>query len=438
MSQIECNTVVSKWRQVLSDLTRQAEQIAQSSQRTRKLSVEQLVQVLVLGSLNAEQVSLRLWSEIASEIGCEITASSLDERLTKRAVVLLYEVLQLSIRQALKVKPLPVKQLGKLSRLVLYDSTSVSVAPILRDTFRAASAASGLGHMKLQVGYDYLNAQLCSLTVHEGIDPDQKDEGLLQQAVQDALLVFDLGYFSQHLFGKIEARGASYVTRFLSQVGLYDVQTEGKIELVDQLKNRECAYFEGLYKLGYEAKVTVRLIARKRNQQQAEKRRRDLKIKAARNGYNPSQSSLILCDWDILITNLPHSWSGQQVLDLYRLRWQIELLFKAWKSYLDLTQFGYWRAERVLCQIYATLIAAVLCQVAFASVRYLQSETSLFKAFRIIQRHVTRLLPLIRRHWRGSKIWEEDLKRALRKFGQQQNLEKTPSSLRRLINWGLT
>lgn len=435
MSQTQSNTFSQKWQQTLSELVSKAEYIAQSSQRKGKMSVEQLVQSLVLGCMEQEKTSLRLWSEVAADLGCEITASSIDERLTGRVVMLLYIVLQLSIQQQLDVTRLPVKDLEQFSRFILYDATLLTLPPILKNIFQG-SRDKTMGQMKLQVGYNYLNAQLQSVTVHEGIEPDQKDVGLLEQAVKDALLIFDLGYFDQQVLAEIQAREAYFVTRFQSQTALYSVLSDEPIDLVEELKVVEGDWFEAGYKLGRNAKVEVRLIARRVSKAEAEKRRREVRQRAKSSGYSPSQRSLILCDWEIVITNLTADWTAQQIMDLYRVRWQIELVFKAWKSYLDLTDFGYWRTERILCQLYATLIAAVLCQSAFATVRYIQSEASLFKAFRIIRRRISKLLEIIRRNWWGVITWSRQLKQALLKFGQQQNLETVPSTLHRLMNWG--
>ena len=435
MSHLQSNALCQKWQHVLSRLVIKAERLAQSSQRKRKMSVEQLVQTLVLGCLEPGQVSLRLWSEVAAEMGCEISASSLDERLTPRVVVLLYEILQSSMQQQVDVSRLPVERLQQFKRLIVYDSTPISLPPILQHAFRA-SRETGLGHMKLQVGYDYLNAQLQALMVHEGIQPDQKDVGLLAEAVENTLLIFDLGYFDQQVLAQIQGRGAYFVTRYQSQTGVYDGETPLAIDLSQQLKQHASASFEADYYLGAKARVKVRLVARRVSPHEAQKRRQGVRRRAQQAGYTPSQRSLILCDWEIVITNLPPEWTSQQLFDVYRIRWQIELLFKAWKSRLDLTHFGPWRAVRVLCQLYATLIGAVLCQSAFATVRALLPEMSLLKAFPIVRRHIPHLYRVIRHNWRGLLTWTRQLQQALLHFGRQQNLETAPSSLRRLMDWG--
>lgn len=437
MSHTQSNAIQEKWHYKLTELVQQAEYVAQSSQRTRNMSVEQFVQTLVLGCLDSEPVSLRLWSEVASDLGCEITASSIDERLTKRAVMLLHEVLQLSIKHQVRVPELPVEKLDSFQKMVIYDGTEILVPPILRRIFRAKQATDQ-GQIKLQVGYDYLTGQLCSLTVTEGIVPAQKDTQLLEQAVANSLMIFDLGYFDQKLFAKLSVQGAYFVTRYQSQTGLYDTESYEEIDLVTCLEKTKGDWFDLDCRLGATKKVGIRLVARRVSQVESEERRRHVKRRAKEAGYTASKRSLTLCDWEIIITNLSHDWTMQQILDLYRVRWQIELIFKGWKSYLKLTDYGYWRAERILCQLYATLIGAVLTQATFASVRYILSEASLFKSIRIIKRRIPDLLRVIKRNWWGIGQWSQQLKKKIVKFGQQQNLETSPSSLGRLINWGLT
>jgi hypothetical protein len=415
MSQKESKAIFQKWQHSLVDWVKKAESAIQSNPRQRKMSAEILVQSLVLGCLEQEKNSLRLWCQTASDLGCEIKASSLDERLTKRLVELLHEVLQLSIQDSLQVPSLPVAALKDFSRVILYDSSLLSLPSAFKEVFRGSGSNKELGQMKLQVGYDYLNAQLSALQIHEGIDPDQKDEGLLAQAVQDALLVFDLGYFEQHLFAKIQARGAYFLSRYQSQCHLYEPETGALVDIADCLKNTKAAQFETYLLLGAKSKTLLRLVARRVSQQEAEKRRRQLKRKAEQGGYTASSRSLLLCDWEILISNLGPDWSLQALLDLYRLRWQIELIFKAWKTYLDLSRYGNWRFERILAQVYATLIAAVL----------------------VLRRRVTQVLTIIRHHWWGFYTWLRNLQKELLKFGQQQKLETAPSSLGRINALGL-
>jgi len=62
-----------------------------------------------------------------------------------------------------------------------------------------------------------------------------------------------------------------------------------------------------------------------------------------------------------LITNLSRQdFSVEHISDAYRLRWQIELLFKEWKSYLNLHRFDTNKPNIATGLIWAALCAAVL------------------------------------------------------------------------------
>ena len=82
-------------------------------------------------------------------------------------------------------------------------------------------------------------------------------------------------------------------------------------------------------------------------QEVADRRRQKAKDKAKSKGRTPSQAYLALLDWTLFVTNVPAEMlSGQQVATLYRVRWQVELVFKLWKSYCLLALPGSWQEFR--------------------------------------------------------------------------------------------
>jgi len=63
----------------------------------------------------------------------------------------------------------------------------------------------------------------------------------------------------------------------------------------------------------------------------------------------------------VLVTNVPRRiLTAREVLQVYRLRWQVELLFKEWKSYANLHAFTSANAPLVEGLIWASLCAAAL------------------------------------------------------------------------------
>jgi Transposase DDE domain len=101
--------------------------------------------------------------------------------------------------------------------------------------------------------------------------------------------------------------------------------------------------------------LTARLLALPVSPEIAEQRRTHVREKAKRQGHIPSAEALALADWNLIVTNIPATFlQAQEVLLLYRARWQVELLFKLWKSHGHVDE---WSSPsplayplRILCQ----------------------------------------------------------------------------------------
>ena len=69
---------------------------------------------------------------------------------------------------------------------------------------------------------------------------------------------------------------------------------------------------------------------------QANKARRVCRQQSRKKGHQPTQQSLLLAGWVLVVTTLPPTLlPGPTALALYRVRWQIEIAIKRWKSVLD-------------------------------------------------------------------------------------------------------
>ncbi len=83
--------------------------------------------------------------------------------------------------------------------------------------------------------------------------------------------------------------------------------------------------------------LPVRLIALVLPQEQAEALRRQKQRQARDKGRKLSEEALFLAGFVLLVSTLPQAqWSAEQLVDLYRARWQIEVLFKRIKEVLSL------------------------------------------------------------------------------------------------------
>ena len=85
--------------------------------------------------------------------------------------------------------------------------------------------------------------------------------------------------------------------------------------------------------------LRLRLVVVRKSDAAAEAARRQVRKQARKSGYTPSRETLDAAGWFILVTSLPaNSFSTEDILALYRLRWRIELGFKRLKSLIGLKQ----------------------------------------------------------------------------------------------------
>jgi len=83
--------------------------------------------------------------------------------------------------------------------------------------------------------------------------------------------------------------------------------------------------------------LKLRLVAVKKSPEAAEAAKRIARRNARKGGHTISQETLTAAEWVILITSLDTDrFPTSDVLDLYRLRWRVELAFKRLKSLIGL------------------------------------------------------------------------------------------------------
>ena len=86
-------------------------------------------------------------------------------------------------------------------------------------------------------------------------------------------------------------------------------------------------------KLAAAPPLILRLVMRRKTSQEAEEAQKRLRKEAGKRGKKPDPRSLEAAKYILILTSLPRRlFPTRDVLSLYRLRWQIELAFKRFKS----------------------------------------------------------------------------------------------------------
>ena len=124
----------------------------------------------------------------------------------------------------------------------------------------------------------------------------------------------------------------------------------------------------------------------------ADERRRRIRAAAKEKGRAPARAAMALAAWNVVITNIPPELLNlDEAFVLTRVRWQIELLFKLWKSHGRVDEWRTTKHERILCEVYAKLLALVCQHWLMAACGWGDPERSLFKAAQVIRSSVIEL-----------------------------------------------
>ena len=87
-----------------------------------------------------------------------------------------------------------------------------------------------------------------------------------------------------------------------------------------------------------------------------------LRRRAARKGNNLKPETLFLAEYVMVVTTFPETFSASEVLEWYRLRWQIELVFKRFKQIAHLGHLPKRDDESAKAWMYGKLFTALLIE----------------------------------------------------------------------------
>ena len=112
------------------------------------------------------------------------------------------------------------------------------------------------------------------------------------------------------------------------------------------------------------APLPARLLVKPLPSELAARARAKLRRNASKKGRTPSQLALRLAGYFCLLTTLPLELASDEVvLELYRIRWQIELFFKRCKSLLHLDQLRAVDSQLVQTYWLAKLVEVAMIQL---------------------------------------------------------------------------
>ena len=307
----------------------------------RKLSAHNLVLALLSLSAGCSPSLERIASSIALIIEGSYSKQALHKRMRSGIDHFIAQVITRIFSQT--ASPLENEGLFKaFPRVLLQDSTNIKLPDSFQNSFKGNSNWTGRTYalLKIQLVSDLMSGRIHHLSLSGFTRNDQAASGdILALAQKGDLVLRDLGYFVLKYFKQMIEQGVFFLSRYRHGVILLNPQTGKRIHLARRLRKQPFLDIDCL--LGTEDQIPVRLICRPVPAEVANKRRRNKKNNRDRR-VNPSREALYLLGWQIFITNVDRSvWRAEDLPKAYRLRWRIEIIFKAWKSQLKITELNF-------------------------------------------------------------------------------------------------
>jgi hypothetical protein len=242
------------------------------------------------------------------------------------------------------------------SRIVLVDGTRLKEPGGCGDDWR------------LHLAYDLLAGRLLQVKVSDRHTAEALS--LFDWRAGD-LLVADRGYCRRGQLVAALQEGAQLLVRLaVHQVPLLSEPGE-PFDVLAWLKERAQGQHSCRLAFEYEGqRFACRLIACSLPPQAAERARAKERKKAKKQQRELQEDTLYLCGWLLLLSTCSlEDWPDEQLLVLYRARWQIELAIKALKQLLPLVQLRGQTAQTNEATLLALLLATALQQNVASQLR---------------------------------------------------------------------
>lgn len=350
-------------QQLFGKIAAEAAQCSGVIVRRRKFTGVSLAQTFVLSFLGNPQASDEEIAQMAVQCGAEVTPQAVDQRHTPKLVQFLKELFAGATQVIVGSHKTLAPILERFASVTLLDSSTIQLPDEMQQEYAGCGGSHGGGAaaLKLQTEWDLRSGALTHVEIEPGRSPDSASVRQAARHGKGALRISDLGYFNTAVFADMSNAGEYFLSRL--QFGTGVALADGRaIALLDWLDKQPGPFVDQAILLGKGQRLPCRLIAWRVPPEQANRRRARLRRESlSKCGKEPSAERLAWCDWTILVTNVPAEMlTPQEAVVLYRARWQVELLFKRWKSQDLVAMLHGATAVRQMVRVWSRLLAALV------------------------------------------------------------------------------
>jgi hypothetical protein len=313
------------------------------------------------GLLNTPDGTLaQLAAFLGATCGAAVSAQAVDERIDETAKRFLKGCLRRALELAAALPLRGGAALASFDHVFVIDSTTFELRPALAPHFKGSGGGASPAALRIQFAFDYrsgfMHVEIGDVRLADA--PTLAKLLTAQTLPLDGVCLFlsDLGYFKITTFAEIRHEPHHHFLSKLQFGVKLTTADDAELDLQSLLKKAP-DQFELPVKLGA---TPCRLVGQRLPDAVVNARIR--KANQASEGQRRQISDLyrLFLHYALFVTSLPREYGMPQLFALYRIRWQVELVFKVWKSILAIHRIRSAKEPRVLCEVYGKLIVAAL------------------------------------------------------------------------------
>lgn len=418
--------VGSALQQLFGSCVEAAAELSGVIKRQRKFSAMPLAKTFVLGFLANPDAKDEDLARMAVQVGVDVTPQAVEQRYSPALVQFLKDLLGRGAKILVGANKSMAPILDRFSSVILQDSSTLVLPDELKEEYPGCGGTyrGGKAALKLQTEWDLRSGALTHMQIEPGKSPDGATTRQQARRGPGSLRIADLGYFDLDVFEAMTQEGEYFLSRLQYTTALLEPDAT-VVDLAEWLPQQTGKFIDQPMLVGKGKRLPCRVIAWRLPKDQAARRRQKLRQEYKNTyGKEPSAIRLALCDWTILVTNVSNELlSPEEAVVLYRARWQIELLFKRWKSLglIDLLQGA--TTVRQMVKVWARLLAALVRHWLTVGTVWGDPTRSLYKVCRVIRSFVGRLATALNCPADLNRVLA-DLRRATAKTCRQNKRSK--------------
>jgi len=367
--------------------------------RVRNINGSDFIELLIFSKFDNSKLSLEELAESYVEnTGKEITKQGIDLRFTTEAVNFIKKLVENAL-QEINVQSECYDFLKHYNQVRIKDSTSFQLPKDMADAYSGSGGAASKAAIKIQFEYDLKTGKILELELHPFIKQDQTNSiETLDKINALDLIIRDLGYINIEVIRGIKSRNAYFIARLMSGVNVYEKKKDEfiKINFKDIYNYMQQNKLQAIEKEVYitEEKEFVRMIIELMPEEETNRRIQKAEKEAHKKGRQLGEEYKCRARLNIFITNI-----SEEILDkikihkTYTIRWQIELIFKIWKSVGEIEKVKKMKVERFECYLYAKLLWIIINWSIVWSINKLIHNNSdkllsFYKAFKSLKNRI--------------------------------------------------